>query len=99
MGKYSFQLFLIALVVFGLIRAFRAGGPRRAAEEIRGLLYVLVVGVVIITFIIRVYDIPEETADVISTLASGDRIFLRKTDYWLRQPNRGELVMFQLHSD
>jgi signal peptidase I len=104
MLKYPASTLLIAgglllWVLIVIVRAIRRGDIQRAATEIKGIAGVLVTGTIIVTFIIQSTSMPPETAELLSTFEAGDHLFIRKTDYFVRNPERGELVQFRLHSE
>ena len=77
----------------------RSGGPTRKRSlagqiEMWGLVIVaLLLAFVIKTFLVQAFYIP--SGSMIPTLEIGDRVLVEKVSYRLREPERGEVIVFQ----
>ena len=72
----------------------RKRGPLHFLRELPGLILIaLVLALLIKTFLIQAFYIPSQSME--PTLMVGDRVIVNKVIYRLRDPRRGEVIVFE----
>lgn len=77
----------------GDARGGMSRSTRSAIEWVAVIVGALVVALVVKTFLIQAFYIPSES--MVPALEIGDRILVEKVTYRLRDPHRGEVVVFE----
>lgn len=69
-------------------------GPLHFLRELPGLILIaLVLALLIKTFLVQAFYIPSES--MVPTLRNGDRVLVNKLIFNIRDPDRGEIVVFE----